>query len=250
MSGERGEARSAEGDLQEALAWGRQRLEEMGVFAADDGLRWAAAHGLVLSVWRNGPIEDAHAARPTRRRKGLPDGAMFARNTWLTRQVFDALGSDDPYRLYRLEDLILDREAVWPGCGGTLTDFGWGFLGEIQKHVKKRIDQFAYCEEVLDPEDFLVFAGAPRIGTHVDHYGMPQWPACVEAALGRLRGEDQEFWREWGELMERVGPAPDSVTADLGTAGRLLLEAPWELGSEILGWFAWNPVLSRPVTAA
>ncbi len=79
---------------------------------------------------------------------------------------------------------------------------------------------------------------------------MPQWPACVEAALGRLRGEDQEFWREWGELMERVGPAPDSVTADLGTAGRLLLEAPWELGSEILGWFAWNPVLSRPVTAA
>src|SRR5882724_2726569 len=39
-----------------ALDWARQRLKEMGVFEAEDGLRWAAAQGLVLSVWRNGPI--------------------------------------------------------------------------------------------------------------------------------------------------------------------------------------------------
>ncbi|MFJ3616210.1 hypothetical protein [Streptomyces hydrogenans] len=239
-----------EEQLRASVAWGRQRLEEMGVFAAEDGLRWAAAHGLVLWVWRNGPIEDAHASRPTSRRKNLSDGEMFARNTWLTRQAFDVLGSDDRYRLYKLEDVILDRDTVWPGCGGTLTDFGWGFLGEIQKHVKKRIDQLAYVEEEVGPEDFLVFAGAPQIGTHVDHYGMPLWPACVEAALLRLRGGDEEFWSKWGELMERVGPAPDSVTADLDTAGKLLLESPWELGSEVLGWFAWNPILSKPDTTA
>ncbi|MFJ3575881.1 hypothetical protein [Streptomyces rubiginosohelvolus] len=235
-----------ETELQEAVAWGRQRLEEMGVLAAQDGLRWAAAHGLVLSVWRNGPIEDAHAARPTNRRKGMPDGVMFARNTWLTRQAFDVLGSTRQYRLYGLERLILDRDTEWPGCGGTLTEFGWGFLGEIQKHVKKRIDQFTYFEEMLEPDDFLVFAGAPQIGTHTDHYGMPQWPSCVEAALRRLRGEDEEFLREWGDLMERIGPAPDRVTADIDAAGRLLLESPWELGADVLEWFAWNPVLSKP----
>ncbi|MFE7094394.1 hypothetical protein [Streptomyces erythrochromogenes] len=132
------------------------------------------------------PLPLSVGERPTSRRKGLPDGAMFSRNTWLTRQAFDALGSDDRYRLYRLEDVILDRAAVWPGCGGTLTDFGWGFLGEIQKHVKKRIDQFAYFEEVLEPEDFLVFAGAPQIGTHTDRYGRQ---ASAGVSLGaRIRG--------------------------------------------------------------
>ncbi|MCC9711639.1 hypothetical protein E4N62_44400 [Streptomyces sp. MNU76] len=28
---------------------------------------------------------------------------MLARNTWLTRQAFDILGSDDQFRLYELE---------------------------------------------------------------------------------------------------------------------------------------------------
>ncbi|MBB5938947.1 hypothetical protein [Streptomyces zagrosensis] len=63
-----GESEPVGEDIQDALDWARQRLEEMGVFMTQDGLRWAAAHGLVLPVWRNGPIEDAHASRPTSRR--------------------------------------------------------------------------------------------------------------------------------------------------------------------------------------
>ncbi|MCL6302969.1 hypothetical protein [Streptomyces kronopolitis] len=232
-------------DIQDALDWARQRLEEMGVFTAQDGLRWAAAHGLALSVWRNGPVEDAHASRLTSRRKALRDGTMFARNTWLTRQGFDVLGSDDQFRLYELEDLVLDRDMMWPGCEGTLTDFGWGFLGEIKKQVKQRIDMFRHFERILPPDDFLVFAGAPRIGTH-DHYGMPKWAACVDAAIRWLRGEDEEFWHARGDLMTRIGPAPAPVTADLETTRRLLLESPWELGAGILEWFAWNPILRSP----
>ncbi|GHG63195.1 hypothetical protein GCM10018779_32560 [Streptomyces griseocarneus] len=46
------------------------------------------------------------------------------------------------------------------------------------------------------------------------------------------------------------GPAPDSVTADLYATGRLLLESPWVLGADVLEWFAWNPVLSKPDTTA
>jgi hypothetical protein len=221
----------------------------MGVFETEDGLRWAAAHGIVLSVWRNGPIEDAHASRPTSRRKALHDGAMFARNTWLTRQAFDVLGSYDRFRLYALEDLLLDREALWPGCDGTLADFGWGFLGEIKKHVKQRIGMLRHFERILRPDDFLVFVGAPQIGTRDDHYGMPKWPACVDAAMRRLRGEDEDFLRTWGDLMIRIGPAPTAVTADLMTTGKLLLESPWELGAENLDWFAWNPILELPVQA-
>ncbi|MFG2761494.1 hypothetical protein [Streptomyces wuyuanensis] len=106
-----------------------------------------------------------------------------------------------------------------------------GFLGEIQKQVRKRIDQFAHIEEMLEPDNFLVFAAAPQIGTPIDHYGMPRWPSFVEAALRRLRGKDEEFIREWGDLMQRTGPAPDRVTADIDAAGRLLLESPWALAS-------------------
>nr|WP_239146351.1 hypothetical protein [Streptomyces sp. SID10815] len=207
--------KTVDAELAEALSRGRQLLEQQGVFATEEGLRWAAAYGIMLSVWRNGPIEDAHASRPTSRRKALHDGTMFARNTWITRQAFDVLGSDDRFRLYNLEDLILDRNAVWPGCDGTLTDFGWGYLGEIKKHVKQRIDFFAHYEKKLTPDDFLVLAFCSQaLMSHVDHYGMPKWPACVEAAVLRLRGEDEAFLAGCGDRMKSIGPAPDEVSAD------------------------------------
>ncbi|MFI5966416.1 hypothetical protein ACIA8J_30190 [Streptomyces asoensis] len=247
-AGERGivgEQQPTDGDIQDALEWARLHLTELGFFKTQDGLRWAAAYGLVRSVWRNGPIENAHASRPTSRRKALHDGTMFARNTWLTRQAFDVLGSDDQFRLYELEDLVLEREQVWPGCEGSLADFGWGFLGDIKKHAKQRIDMLAHFEQRLSPDDFLVFASAPWFGFRDDHYGMPRWPACVEAAAGRLCGEDEEFWRAEGDWMARIGPAPAAVTADLEATRELLLESPWELGAENLHWFAWNPIL-RP----
>jgi len=107
-----------DGDFQDALEWARLQLTEWGFFKTRDGLRWATAYGLVRSVWRNGPIENAHASRPTSRREALHDGTMFARDTWFTRQAFDVLGSDDQFRLYELEDLVLDRDQVWPGCEG------------------------------------------------------------------------------------------------------------------------------------
>lgn len=112
--------------------------------------------------------------------------------------------------------------------------------------MKQRIDMFRHFEKILPADDFLVFAGAPRIGTHDDHYGMPKWPACVDAAIRRLRGEDEEFWHARGDLMTRIGSAPAPVTADLETTRKLLLEAPWELGAGTLDWFAWNPILRSP----
>ncbi|MEV0226460.1 hypothetical protein [Streptomyces sp. NPDC050704] len=241
-----GEQQPADEDIQDALDWARLRLKEVGFFAVQDGLRWAAAYGFVRSVWRNGPIENAHAFGPTGRRKALHDGTMFARNTWLTRQTFDVLGSDDQFRLYELEDLVLNRDMLWPGGEETLTDFGWGFLGEIKNHVKQCIDVLGHFERRLPPDDFLVFTSAPWFGACNDHYGMPRWPACVEAAVRRLRGEDEEFWRVRGDLMTRIGSAPAAVTADLEATRKQLLEPPWELGAENLGWFAWNPILQPP----
>lgn len=36
-----GERQPVDEDIQDALDWARQRLKEMGVFEAEDGLRWA-----------------------------------------------------------------------------------------------------------------------------------------------------------------------------------------------------------------
>ncbi|GAA1546604.1 hypothetical protein GCM10009730_64690 [Streptomyces albidochromogenes] len=66
--------------------------------------------------------------------------------------------------------------------------------------------------------------------------------------MRRLRGEDEEFLREWGDLMTRIGPTPAPVTADHETTRRLLLESPWQLGAENLNWFAWNPILQPGTT--
>ncbi|GHD19533.1 hypothetical protein GCM10010313_50850 [Streptomyces violarus] len=72
-----------------------------------------------------------------------------------------------------------------------------------------------HFEEQLSRDDFLVFVTAPQLGTHDDHFGMPRWPVCVKAAMGRLRGEDEEFFRKRGDLMEGIGPAPDAAASDL-----------------------------------
>ncbi|MFJ1610412.1 hypothetical protein ACIOHS_44980 [Streptomyces sp. NPDC088253] len=68
--------------------------------------------------------------------------------------------------------------------------------------------------------------------------------------MSRLRGEDEDFLRARGDLMTRIGPAPAAVTADLEATRKLLLESPWELGADNLGWFAWNPILQPPGTTA
>jgi hypothetical protein len=70
--------------------------------------------------------------------------------------------------------------------------------------------------------------------------------------MGRLRGEDEEFFRKRGDLMERIGPAPDAAASDLETTEKALLNAPRELGAEVLDRFAWNPILrvARPSPSA
>ncbi|MGA5262782.1 MULTISPECIES: hypothetical protein [unclassified Streptomyces] len=74
----------------------------------------------------------------------------------------------------------------------------------------------------------------------------------MKAATGRLRGEDEEFLRERGDVMRRIGPVPDAVASDLETAEKALLNAPSEPGAEVLDWFVWNSVLrvSHPSSPA
>lgn len=86
----------------------------------------AAAVGLVIEVWRNGPVEDMHA-----RRRGPGDAAMFAQSTALHSEALQALTADDQgFGLLDFEEVLLDRNRPWAGTDGeTLKTLGYGFLG-------------------------------------------------------------------------------------------------------------------------
>ncbi|GHF35964.1 MULTISPECIES: hypothetical protein [Streptomyces] len=235
-------------DYAAAMTYARERLSALGVTAESGNLANAAAVGITEFVWRNGPIEDAHAGARGRRNK-LHDGVMFARNTWVYHQALEAVNSPKQYALLRFEKRILDRELVWPGTSGTLTQFGYGALGEIKKHVKKSIDYLMYLQETFSSEEFLLLAALQGFGAS-DHFGMPAWEPRVRAAMDRLRGQDPAFVErlravykiDFSEILQR---APAIVHDDLPEVERALLNAPYELGAEALDWFAWNPVLDR-----
>jgi len=98
----------------------------------------AMAAGLVIDVWRNGPVEDMHCGK-----RGPDDAAMFAESTALHHQAVTALTADNrPIGLLEFEDHLLDRERPWAGTGGkTLKDLGYGFLGQYRRHVKDHINR-------------------------------------------------------------------------------------------------------------
>ena len=66
----------------------------------------ALAVGLVIDVWRNGPVEDMHCGE-----RGPDDAAMFAESTALHEQAVTALTAGNrPTGLLQFEEHLLDRQ--------------------------------------------------------------------------------------------------------------------------------------------
>lgn len=229
-----------------AIPLARKHLQSLGVTAEAGNLANAAAVGITQMVWRNGPIEDAHAGARGRR-NGLHDGVMFARNTWVYHQALTAVTSRQRYALLHFEERILDRDLVWPGTTDTLTRFGHGALGAIKRHTKQRVDYLLHLEETYPREEFWLLAAVGSLLVP-GHFGMPRWEPRVRAAARRLRGEDPAF-AEWlahdydRDVAALLATAPAIVREDVDEVERALLIAPYELGAAVLRWFAWNPVL-------
>ena len=138
----------------------------------------AMAVGLVIDVWRNGPVEDMHCGK-----RGPDDAAMFAESTSLHEQAVTALtAANRPVGLLQFEEHLLDRERPWAGLGGkTLNDLGYGFLGQYRRHVKDHINRLldlGHHTCVGDPLEPLLVTTALLYGRH--HKGMPRWPVIVE----------------------------------------------------------------------
>ena len=179
----------------------------------------AMAVGLVIDVWRNGPVEDMHCGK-----RGPDDAAMFAESTSLHEQAVTALTAGNrPIGLLEFEDHLLDRGRPWAGTGGkTLKDLGYGFLGQYRRHVKDHINRLldlGHHTCIADPLEPLLVTTALLYGRH--HKGMPRWPVIVERIGILLADPAHAEWGQDGQGVRALAemppetPSPEELTAAL-----------------------------------
>ena len=212
----------------------RERCAKAGI-SGPEAVVSAMAVGLVIDVWRNGPVEDMHCAK-----RGPGDAAMFAESTSLHDQATKALAAGDrPIGLLEFEDHLLDRGRPWAGTGGkTLKDLGYGFLGQYRRHVKDHINtllDLSHHTCVADPLEPLLITTALIYGRH--HKGMPKWPVIVERIRILLADPAHPAWGRNGTgaqalaEMPQETPTPEELTA-------ALVSAPSSLPLTVLEWLS------------
>lgn len=195
----------------------------------------AMAVGLVIDVWRNGPVEDMHCAR-----RGPGDAAMFAESTSLHDHAARALtASDRAAGLLEFEDHLLDRARPWAGTGGkTLTDLGYGYLGHYRRHVKDHIStllDLSHHTCTADPLEPFLIATALTYGRN--HKGMPRWPVIVERTGILLADPAHPAWGANGTGAQALAEMPPQTPTPEGlTIG--LLSAPSSLPPAVLEWLS------------
>ena len=195
----------------------------------------AMAVGLVIDVWRNGPVEDMHCGK-----RGPDDAAMFAESTSLHDRAVTALTvGNRPIGLLEFEDHLLDRQRPWAGTGGkTLKDLGYGFLGQYRRHVKDHINRLldlGHHTCIADPLEPLLITTALLHGRH--HKGMPRWPVIVERIGILLADPAHAAWGRGGQGVRALAEMPQETPSPEGLTAALL-SAPSSLPVTVLEWLS------------
>jgi hypothetical protein len=193
----------------------------------------AAAVGLVIEVWRSGPVEDMHAGR-----SGPGNAAMFAESTAL--HAFAVIALTAPNRKTGLRDFeahLLDRERPWAGTGGrTLPDLGYGFVGHYRRHVKDRINELmALADHTCVPAPLETYLIPRAFMRGLDHKGMPGWPVIVDRIGVLLADPDHPRWGDDRRGHQALEELPAQVTS-VGDLTATLLTNPSLLPQDVLEW--------------
>lgn len=201
--------------------------------AADDPevLLSAAAVGLVADAWREGPLDEIHAAED-----GPSDGDIIVQSVDLYHRAKAALlaaRDDGPEALSAFVAVASDVRLRWAGdsrfvlrqVSGSTAEF----LTEFVRHVDDRV---WFTAEVMRAQGWraaLLHRAASAAFKASAHFGMPTWPSVVARVTARL-------------AEERRTDVPD-VLADLESVERTLSEAPERLGVAALDWLARQGLL-------
>ncbi|OLZ44684.1 hypothetical protein BS329_35865 [Amycolatopsis coloradensis] len=195
----------------------------------------AMAVGLVIEVWRNGPVEDMHAGR-----RGPSDAVMFAESTALHDVAVAALTAENRnFGLIDFEEHVLDRARPWAGAAGrTLQDLGYGFLGQYARHAKDRTNALMGLGDhtcVDDPLQPYLVRKAVMYGA--DHKGMPAWPLVVGRIGLLLSNPDHPAWRRSGRGRQALAEMPPQVQS-ICQLTEALVTSPSTLSVEVLEWLS------------
>lgn len=210
------------------------RCEESGITDADAILN-ATAVGLVIEVWRNGPVEDMHSSR-----KGPTDAVMFAESTALHAEALNALtAKNQNFGLIDFEEHLLNRGRPWAGTGGrTLRDLGYGFLGEYDRHVKNRTNALlGLSNHTCVREPLQVYLVNRALTYGADHKGMPEWSVIVQRIGILLANPSHSEWRDPSRGAEALADMP-AATPPIGQLTTVPLKNPSALTVDVLEWLS------------
>ncbi|MGW3283248.1 hypothetical protein ACWDR3_01220 [Streptomyces sp. NPDC001002] len=180
----------------------------------------AAAVGLVLDAWWDEPLEAIQASP-----QGPTDGEMFAQSVDLQRRARAALlraREDGPDALLAFQAVASDIDLPWAGGSGfTLRASGIA----TEEFVENLDNRVWYTTEMMRERGWregVLHRALSAASRGSDQFGMPGWPAAVDAAVERLAALDRSS-------------APEALV-DLAKAKAILLTAPDQLGVAALDW--------------
>jgi len=198
-------------------------LMRSGITSDDtDTLLSAAAVGLVVDAWREGPLDALRAAGD-----GPSDGEILAQSVDLYRRARAALANaqtDGPAALLAFAAVASDVDLPWAGGTRFALRAMSGSTAEFVQHVN---DQVSFTVEMMRERGWhagLLHRAASAALKAPNHFGMPGWPSAVTIAMERLALLDRSS----------VLKAP----ADLALDETSLLEAPDSLGTDVLNWIS------------
>ncbi|MFJ4712148.1 hypothetical protein [Streptomyces sp. NPDC088785] len=200
----------------------RAVLAHLGITADDtDALVDAAAVGLVVDAWREGPLDEIREATG-----GPSDGEVFAQSVDLYRRARAALTAardGGPESLLTFVRVASDADLPW--AGGSRFALRMAPQEWVAGLARQVDDRTWFTGEVMREQGWhaaLLHRAASAAFKALHHFGMPGWPGAVGTAMERIAARD------------RSG-APASLT-DLDAVEAALLEAPDRLGVDALDW--------------
>ncbi len=207
--------------------------------------------GVVVTAWRNGPIEDIHA-----RLGGLSDGELLRINShttwrvrgitgrWLREVGFGERGNQSRGWSICHEDLetlvsrwyrwVANPNRVLPG-GAPLHDSAGVKLEEVQLHAERALFALLPLARRYGVDAALLSLALQGAVFAGHWWGHPRWPNLVERFIRSL---DHPHKSEGISEIDWVGlqtPEPPEVSDRPYLAG-VLLAAPWQLQTATADW--------------
>ncbi|WP_063047584.1 hypothetical protein [Nocardia pseudovaccinii] len=188
--------------------------------------RPVAAYSMMLGLWRNTIVEDAHAGDGLDR---ISDGEMFAANVATFRLIRDFLETAQCSYCGHIKWSLLRDRLIYPNRIAAGSRTVSDLLGEhYERWTEEASGAFAYYAELTESDDhdmeWFITAKGCFGSVQRNWFGLPDWPGVVDAFLAK----------EHGGVTSKRPRDPFPIPAEDLRAG--LLDGPDRMDPEVLNW--------------